>query len=56
MPKDHPDFINGLESLPQCKPKDHPDSIACLELLPLHGIPFDEHMKELKEYKDLFKD
>ena len=59
-PKDSPEYKDWLEKLldsfPQRKPKDHPDFIAWLESLPLHGIPFDERMEELEEYKDLFKD
>ena len=34
MPKDSPEFITWLESLPQCKPKDSPEFITWLESLP----------------------
>jgi len=54
-PKDHPDYINWLDSLPQCKPEGHPDSVEEWELS-LSGIPFDEGMKDLKEYKEMFRD
>jgi len=53
-PKDHPEFITWLESLPQCKPEGHPDRVEWE--LSLSGIPFDERMKDVKEYKEKFGD
>jgi len=54
MPKDSPEFITWLESLPQRKPEGHPDRVEWE--LSLSSIPFDERMKDLKEYKEKFGD